>query len=276
MKKHLHVLLLGLITLILFFLFIKFVVFSISYASLFASLFLFAFGISTRKIQISKLVKLFYLTLPISLLSLLFILEAPNLLFLIPFYFLITYFGLIFEKSKIPISIITIVISLIFSLYLIPKLLFDSLSMEIKKENIDYQLVDLKENKIITKEENLGNILVLSFFNTWCSPCIKEFPDLERLQRKYKSENVKIVLVCAGEMDTKQKVIDFYVKRQLELDLLWYDEDSKFYKENGFSGVPSMLILDKKGNIRHKHSGYNEGMNLDSQLSGIIEKLIKE
>ena len=43
------------------------------------------------------------------------------------------------------------------------------------------------------------HVLVISFFATWCLPCMKEIPELERIADKYKDENVKVLLVDVKE-----------------------------------------------------------------------------
>ncbi len=43
------------------------------------------------------------------------------------------------------------------------------------------------------------HIMVISFFATWCVPCMKEIPELEKIADKYKDKNVKVVLIDVQE-----------------------------------------------------------------------------
>lgn len=271
MKKVLIFIGLGIFNLLLLFIFLKFILFSIPYGILFISITLFLSGIAVNKVNFNPYWKVFLICLPMLIFSFVLINETKYLWPTIFYFPLITFFGVIFSQKKIILSIISTAVILIFSLNIAPDLIFKSLIIKIDEKPISYSLTNLLENKLVTNTDNKSQIVVLSFFNTWCVPCIKEFPELEKLKEKYQKKNVKIVLVCAGEMDTKEKVLSFYKKRNLEFDL-WYDENSEMYKLYKMSGVPTTMIINRDGKLVHMHTGYNEGINIFKQLSKIIDK----
>lgn len=273
MKKFLQLLGLGLFNVAMLFLFLKYVTFSISYGIFFVSILLFITGIIATKITVKPLLKTLIICLPTVLFSILFISEAKNLWPIIIYIPLITFFGVNFSSKKIVFAPIAALLITFFSLYVVPNLLFKSLTIHPDETLTEYKFIDLLNNKEITPKDQKSNILVLSFFNTWCKPCIKEFPELAKLKEKYADKKVKVILVCAGEMDTQEKVMNFYKKRALEFDL-WYDEKSEVYKKHKMNGVPSVMIIDEKGKPIHIHSGYNEGINIVRQLSKIIDSRI--
>jgi thiol-disulfide isomerase/thioredoxin len=273
MKQKIILFGVGLINLLLFFIFLKFVLFSISYGVFFIALTLFLSAIFTKKIKESILLKTLIIPLPVFLFSILFILEAKSLWLILPFYLLVTYLGIVFFKKKYISMVVFIVIAVFFCLNTIPRLLFNSLSIKTDHTELTYNFEDLLKNRSVTNNDNSSEIIVLAFFNTWCAPCIQEFPELQKLKDSYEDNKVRVVLVCAGEMDTKEKVLEFYKKRNLNFDL-WYDKNSKVYKENQLLGVPSLIVLDKEGKIIHKHSGFNEGIKLENQISRIIDNAL--
>ena len=54
--------------------------------------------------------------------------------------------------------------------------------------------------------KNKGKVVVVNFWATWCSPCVKELPDLARLRRANASKGVVLILVSGDEISNKTRV----------------------------------------------------------------------
>ena len=72
-----------------------------------------------------------------------------------------------------------------------------------------------------------------------------------------------------------EKAKKFYTDRKLPFSLL-YDNEAVAHKKFGFTGVPGLVILDKKGNIRLKHEGYNTAEDIQATLLPVIHDLLAE
>ena len=81
-----------------------------------------------------------------------------------------------------------------------------------------FSLPDLEQNYISLRDycgEKLRkpwknkekHVVIISFFATWCKPCMEEIPHLEAIAQKYRNRHVKIFLIDVGE--ETQKVADF-------------------------------------------------------------------
>jgi len=57
---------------------------------------------------------------------------------------------------------------------------------------------------------------------------------------------------------------------------LAFDYKSTNHKNFNFSGVPALVVIDKKGNIRFSHEGYNQAENLSGTLKTLISELLNE
>jgi thiol-disulfide isomerase/thioredoxin len=103
-----------------------------------------------------------------------------------------------------------------------------------------------------------GKILVLDFFATWCSPCIAELPELERLRADLQSNrDIEFVLVGTNKGgDTPERVRAFVQRRHISLPVA-FDPDQKTMHALGLSGFPSLIVIDRTGNVRLTHIGYN-------------------
>ncbi|MEJ2345026.1 MAG: TlpA disulfide reductase family protein [Gammaproteobacteria bacterium] len=97
-----------------------------------------------------------------------------------------------------------------------------------------------------------GKLVVLNFWATWCPPCRREMPSMERARRALKGDKIVILAVDVGEdEDTVFKfTADFPVRFPLLLD-----RKGKVVKEYPVVGLPTTYIINAKGYITHRAVG---------------------
>jgi len=103
-----------------------------------------------------------------------------------------------------------------------------------------------------------GKILVLDFFATWCSPCIAELPELERLRADLQTKrDIEFVLVGTNSGgDTPVRVRAFAQRRHISLSVA-FDPEQRAQHAFGLNGFPSLVVIDRTGRVRLTHQGYN-------------------
>ena len=109
------------------------------------------------------------------------------------------------------------------------------------------------EGSRISSTEFIGNVQVVDFWATWCRPCIKEIPDYNFLNRKFKNDNVKMIGIAMDSGDT-QIIKSFVSKYNMEYSI--YIGDAK--TSAAFGGIqvfPTTFVIDQKGNIQKKFIG---------------------
>lgn len=103
-----------------------------------------------------------------------------------------------------------------------------------------------------------GKILVLDFFATWCSPCIAELPELERLRADLQTNrDIEFVLVGTNKGgDTADRVRAFAQGRHISLPVA-FDPEQRTMHAFGLTGFPTLVVIDRTGHVRLTHTGYN-------------------
>ena len=92
----------------------------------------------------------------------------------------------------------------------------------------------------------LGRSLVLNFWATWCAPCIKEMPNLDRLRPILTSSNID-VLAVSEDREGLHIVRKFYAAHNLkELEIL-IDPKGKLLRAAGGRGLPTTILIDQQG-----------------------------
>ncbi len=98
-----------------------------------------------------------------------------------------------------------------------------------------------------------GKVIVLNFWATWCPPCVREVPALEKLFETYRDKGLVVIGVA---LDTTQPVIDFIDPQGVEYPVLIADQEGPALTQqygNRLNVLPYTVIIDRQGNIVYRH-----------------------
>lgn len=101
-------------------------------------------------------------------------------------------------------------------------------------------------------EDYRGKVVMVQFWATWCPPCLKEMPAMQRLEKKMTGKPFVILAVNMGEGE--KEVREFVNKMQVGFTVLM-DEEGKGVGDWKVFVAPSTFLLDPQGNIRHTLQG---------------------
>jgi len=145
------------------------------------------------------------------------------------------------------------------------------------------------KNWTVERDKNLRKFMsqpdrypvVLSFFATWCVPCMKELPHLENVFQAYKNEKVKFFLVDiteatrTGENENSPKAGPFLAEKGITIPIL-YDNRGVAKERYGAKTLPRLFVIDKFQIIREARQGFHEDEDLEGELSALIDELMAE
>ena len=134
------------------------------------------------------------------------------------------------------------------------------------QEAPDFTLTDIEGNEVSLSDFK-GKVIIIDFWATWCGPCKKAIPEVNRWAKKYKDKMVVIGLSDEPESKVramKNPVIGYYsaidTKRRMKSALQ-------------ISGIPHVIVIDPKGIVRWQGFPFLRGFELtDAVLEGLFKK----
>lgn len=129
-------------------------------------------------------------------------------------------------------------------------------------QNIPSVQIKTIENKIVKSDDLFDgeNLVILSFWATWCKPCIKELDAYnENIEEWTEETGVKLVAVSVDNVRSMSRVAPFVNGRAWDNIDFYLDPNEDFKRAMNVVNVPHTLLLDGKGNILWQHTSYTEG-----------------
>lgn len=136
-------------------------------------------------------------------------------------------------------------------------------------------VTDMQGNKINTKEmNNDGNPFIISFWATWCKPCIKELTAIAEVYEDWQDETgVKIYAVSVDDSRSSAQVKTLCNGKGWEYDIL-LDVNSDFKRAMNVNAVPHTFVVNGKGEVVWQHTSFSEGAELE--LIQVVRDLIEQ
>ncbi len=102
-----------------------------------------------------------------------------------------------------------------------------------------------------------GKVVWINFFATWCPPCRKELPHLQKeVYDKYKN-NKDFVLIILGREHKWDEVNKFKTEQGFTMPF-YPDPERKVFSKYATQNIPRNFIIDKEGNIAVSSTGFTE------------------
>ena len=130
----------------------------------------------------------------------------------------------------------------------------------------DFMLADLDGN-VMTYSAYEGQVVLLTFWGTWCGPCRQEIPDFIKLYDEFNNEGLEIIGIAiqSGGAESIKKFSDYYKINYPVLTDIEGNESYKAFSDFGtISGVgtravPTTFLIDREGYIVKTYRGARPG-----------------
>jgi len=122
----------------------------------------------------------------------------------------------------------------------------------------DFELKDIENNTRTYNELKGEKLTLIDFWATWCGPCNKAIPELNKIYASYKSKGVEIIGINCDGPRSVSKVGPLSKSLQIQYPIL-IDINSELKTELNIMGLPTLTIVNSKGKIVWIHEGFVSG-----------------
>ena len=131
-------------------------------------------------------------------------------------------------------------------------------------ENIDGARINTAEFS------NDGAPMIISFWATWCKPCLKELAAIEEVYEDWHEETgVKLIAISVDDSRSAPRVRSFVLGSGWEYDV-YLDKNGDFKRAMNVVNIPHTFLIDGEGNIVYQHTSYAPGDEED-----LYEKILE-
>jgi peroxiredoxin len=118
-------------------------------------------------------------------------------------------------------------------------------------------LYEVSEGKTQKISDLKGKVVWITFFATWCGPCRKELPHLQKEVYEKFGERNDFELLVIGREHTREELNKF--EKEQNFNLPFYpDPKREIFSKYATQNIPRNIILDKTGKVAVSSVGFNE------------------
>jgi peroxiredoxin len=147
----------------------------------------------------------------------------------------------------------------------------------VQSEAPEFRAVDVMTGDTVEFDAYEGEVLLLNIWATWCVPCVREMPSIQRLYDELAPDGLEVVAISVDNADT-ESVRAWVEERDLTFDVL-HDQSARIERDYQTTGVPESFVIDRHGVIIKKVIGATEWdhptqVALMRRLLGINEQAV--
>lgn len=158
-------------------------------------------------------------------------------------------------------------VALLAALILIPSL--PAAALDVGDEAYAFEAPLLSGESSAALEDYRGKVVYLDFWASWCDPCTKAIPALEKLRSEFAGEDFQVLAVNVDK--SKKKATKFLKKNPIGYPSV-SDPKGKLPRRFGLETMPTSYLIDRDGVIRYVHKGFRKGDV--EEIRAEIQKLV--
>ncbi len=134
-----------------------------------------------------------------------------------------------------------------------------------------------------------GKIVVIDIWSTWCLPCVREYPHLVALQKKYPEKVVCVSFNINYDGSEKNppesnadELLDFYIKQKSNIqNFISSTPDEELYEKIKLASIPVAYVYDTSGTLKKRFDNESkeygkEGFNYENNIVPLIEQMLEK
>jgi len=142
-----------------------------------------------------------------------------------------------------------------------------SQAVETKKAP-DFTLPDI-EGKIVSLSKSLGKgPIYVSFWATWCKPCLEEMKIIQKLYDKYQDQGFRVMAINTEGPKASAKIKSFVKSYGITYDILVDNDGEVFRRKFKGAAMPFTMLINADGKVIFSAVGFKPGDEIE------IEKLV--
>ncbi len=130
-------------------------------------------------------------------------------------------------------------------------------SRMINEQAPEFTLQDMFGRTVSLKDLR-GKVVFIDFFASWCSPCKKEFPEINGIIGRYDESEVAFVAINVDKKRSHVEDFLFHIPSLSKRFIILLDTDSSVISSYNARAMPTSFILDRTGVVRYIHFGFRE------------------
>jgi thiol-disulfide isomerase/thioredoxin len=124
--------------------------------------------------------------------------------------------------------------------------------------------------------KNRGKVVLVSYFATWCPPCVKEFPDIVKVDRNYRSKGLVVIGVSVDDPADKKTLQSFLREKKTGFTVYLAEVKSDAFFPNidkRWEGdIPLTMIYDRTGKLRYFYLGMRSYAELAKGVRSLLRR----
>lgn len=131
-----------------------------------------------------------------------------------------------------------------------------------------FSLPAVVDGAVVTSESYRGNALLITFFATWCPPCLQEIPTLKDLHAKFHQQGFAVVALSVDEGGAGV-VARLMHQASINYPVLMADKDT-VRNFGDVMTIPTSFLVNKNGQVVKKYPGFVPRVLLEKDIESVL------